>query len=271
MCVRTALGQPIRYIVRRKRVCRSPVAACLLATLVDTGCATRPPSIAPAVTPPGITWLIFIDDLHINFRNTGRVRLLLRTISTELIRDEDMFAVRSSGPGAINLGATSDRASLEASIRTVIGAGLHQAEIEAAAGRSDIASFVPYMTHEIARRLGLTVSAASELLGTVPASPNRRRVLLYISNGFDFDTGRARATEVSAAARRANVVVFAMNADGLPGSQAPSSGVDAAFWEDVAASRRQSLRTIAEPTGGFALLDEGDFTDAMSRIRASLK
>ena len=251
---------------------RSLVAACLLTTLVNAGCAARPGGSAPSVAPSGITWQIFVDDLHIDFRNTGRVRLLLRTISTELIRDEDRFAIHSSTPAAIRLGPTSDRASLEASIRTITGAGLHAAEIAAAVGRSDLIPSAANLNSETAHRLKLTVAAAAELLGTVPASQNGRRVMLYVSNGYDFESGRTRAADLSAAARQANVVVFTMNAGGLPGSQPPNGGGgDRAFWEDVVASRRQSLRTIAEPTGGFALLDDVDFSDASTRIRASLK
>ena len=243
-------------------MCRWLVTACLLTTLANAACAPRPRSVAPAAAPPGITWLIFVDDLHIDFRNTGRVRLLLRTVSTELLRDEDVFALRSSKPSAIAIAASSDRASLEAAIRTITGASLRVSEIAAGANHS---------RDEITLRLGLTFSAVSELLASVPASPNRRRVLLYISNGYDFDPGRARAADFSAAARRANVIVFAMNAGGLPGSQASYGSIDAAFWNDLAGSRRQSLRMIADPTGGFAVLDDVDFADAMSRVRATLK
>ena len=64
-----------------------------------------------------------------------------------------------------------------------------------------------------------------------------------------------------------HVIVFAMNAGGLPGSQADHGSVDPEFWKELATSRRQSLRMIAEPTGGFAVLDDVDFAGAMSRIR----
>ena len=162
----------------------------------------------------------------------------------------------------MSIDPSSDRASLESAIRTVIGASLRVSEIAAGASRS---------RDEIALRLGLTFSAASELLGSEPASPGGRRALLYVSNGYDSQPGRARASDFSAAARRANVIVFAMNASGLPGGQADHGSVDPEFWKELATSRRQSLRMIAEPTGGFAVLDDVDFAGAMSRIRTSLK
>ena len=207
-----------------------------------------------------MTWLIFIDDLHIDFRNTGRVRQLLRSITTELIRDEDVFAVRSSGPSAIAIGAGSDRARLEAAIRTVTGGGLHASYIS---NRSSDVS------EEVGFRLGIAFSAVAELLGNGPKSPDRRRVMHYISNGYQSERGRASATSFAAAAQRADVSVFAMNAGGLPSQLAANAGVDPTFWKQVEASRRQTLRAIAEPTGGFAVLDSVGFADAMPRIRAA--
>jgi hypothetical protein len=31
-----------------------------------------------------VTWLIFVDDLHLDFRNTGRIRGMLKTIVSQL-------------------------------------------------------------------------------------------------------------------------------------------------------------------------------------------
>jgi hypothetical protein len=236
-------------------------AVCLFSALLCVGCAATSSSRA-SVAPTGIAWLIFIDDLHFDFRNTGRVRLLLRSISTELIRDDDVFAMRSSGPTAVAFAASSDRAQLDAAIRTVTGGALRPAEI-----RNEALS----TRNEVGLRLDMAFDAASELIVSVPASKNRRRIMLYVSNGYDFAAGSARAADFSAAARRANVLVFAMNASGLPGSQAASGSIDAESWKDIVTARRQSLRAISEPTGGFALLEDTDYADAMARIRGALK
>jgi hypothetical protein len=195
------------------------------------------------------------------FRNTGRIRTLIHSISTALLRDEDVFAMRSSGPSSIAIGPSSDRAVFDAAIRKAAGNGLQPLGISHA-------SMGP--TDEIELRLAMTFSAASKLLDTVPASPDQRRAMLYISNGYDFERGHARASGFSRAAQRASVIVFALNAGGLPGSLAIDGRVDAAFWKQVVVTRRQSLRSIAAPTGGFALLHEMDFADAMSRIRAAV-
>jgi hypothetical protein len=41
---------------------------------------------------------------------------------------------------------------------------------------------------------------------------------------------------------------------------------DPALWASYRAALLNSLRAISEPTGGFAVLDEADFADALQRI-----
>lgn len=71
---------------------------------------------AQATVPHGTTWLIFLDDMHLDFRNTGRLRGLLKTIASELIQNGDEFGIRSSHPASALLDLTSDRRLLEAAI-----------------------------------------------------------------------------------------------------------------------------------------------------------
>jgi hypothetical protein len=242
-------------------VLRSPtIAACLLSILLGAAPAAQSRGAAQAPAPAGITWLILVDDLHLDFRNTGYIRELLRSISTTLIRDEDAVAVRSSGPSSIAIGPTFDRAIVDTASQRVAGNGLQPREIS---------EELKNPTGEIDVRLTVTFATASTLLESVPASPDRRRAMLYISNGYDAEHGRALASLFARAARWANVIVVAVNAAGLPGS-VDVSRVDPEVWKQVVASRRESLRAIAEPTGGVALLDDADFADALSRIRSAV-
>jgi hypothetical protein len=119
-------------------------------------------------------------------------------------------------------------------------------------------------------RRDVALSEASTLLDSVPSVPDRRRVMLYISNGYESARGRALATLFAHAAQQANVIIFAVNANGVPGSVVLDSRGDAELWKQVVASRRQSLQVIADGTGGFAFLDPADFADATSRIRAAV-
>ena len=86
--------------------------------------------------------------------------------------------------------------------------------------------------------------------------------MLYISNGYDAERGRALASLFGRAARQANLIVVAVNAAGIPGSvPMHDSRVEPEVWKEIVAARRESLRAIAEPTGGFALLDDVDVID----------
>jgi len=237
----------------------SVIAAWFLSIWLVTGSMvqSRPATLARA--PAGIAWLIFVDDLHMDFRNTGRIREFLQFISGRLMRDEDVVVIRASGPSPVTMGATSDRAVIDAAIRKVSGAGLQPREI------SELAKDP---VGEIDTRLALTFSSAATLLDTVP---ERRRAVLYISNGYDSERGRTFASLFSRAAQQAQVQVFAVNASGLLDA-APmyDPRVDADLWKQMVASRRQSLRAIAEPTGGSAFLDDVYAAQTMSRIRAAV-
>jgi hypothetical protein len=196
-----------------------------------------------------------------DFRNTPHILELLRSISTGLIREEDVVVMRSTGPSSNAIGPTSDRAIVDAAIGRVSGNGLWPEISEEVKNSGDLDV-----------RLSMTFSAASTLLDSVAAAPDRRRAMLVISNGYDGERGRPLASLFARAARQANVIVVAVNAASIPGGvPMHDSRVDPEVWKQIVASRRQSLRAIAEPTGGVALLDAADFADAMSRIRAAVR
>lgn len=212
--------------------------------------------------PAGVVWLVLVDDLHMDFRNTGRIREFLKSISTSLMGDQDEVVMRADRPSTVALGPTTDRTVFEAAVRQVAGSGLPPV---------DISEELKSPVSEIETRLAVTFSSASALLDTVAAVPERRHVMLYISNGYDSERGRALGSLFSRAAQQARVTVFTVNANGFRGTTPRSdTRVDAEDWKRVVVARRLSLREIAEPTGGFALLDDIEITDAMPRIRAAL-
>ena len=56
------------------------------------------PASRPTNDAAGRIFLIFVDDLHLDFRNTPRIRQLFQKIAKELIHDGDMFGIVSTGP-----------------------------------------------------------------------------------------------------------------------------------------------------------------------------
>jgi hypothetical protein len=226
-----------------------------LAVLVAIACITAS-RVGADGQDAGITWLIFVDDLHLDFRNTGYIRKLLTSIASELIRDGDAFVLRSSGPSP-SISFTTNRSLLDAAIGRVAGNELPPDAILRLPPANEIQD-------ELRLRASLAESAAADMLNAGPSG--RRRAMLYVTNGYHLDPPDVRVTGFAGAALRANVTVFALNARGLRGAPAWSVQGDAARWAGYRAALLNSLRAISEPTGGFAVLDEADFADAMQRI-----
>ena len=234
-------------------------AARLLAfgVLVAIACST-PSRIGAAAQDAGVTWLIFVDDLHLDFRNTGYIRKLLGSIASELIRDGDAFVLRSSGPSP-SIPFTTNRSLLDAAIGRVAGNGLPPAAVERLSPANELED-------EVHHRASFAGSAATEILKAGASLSSLRQAMLYVTNGRHLDPYDVRVAEFVSAAQRANLPVFAMNARGLPGAPALPVQGDAALSASYRAAMLNSLRAISEPTGGFAVLDEADFADALQRI-----
>jgi hypothetical protein len=218
--------------------------------------AARPRPVASAP----VTWLIFVDDLHIDFRDTGYLRNLLRSVARELIRDGDSFIVRSSGPSALSVALDSNRGVLDASISKATGAELSNGDCL----RGD-------MDEEIRSRAQLAGTTAAEMLHNLPKD-NRPAALLYISDGYPLLPTAASIAGVPRIAQQSTVTIFALNPHALrPTPQLVAPGVPAlnsCRRDDV---MLKSLRALAEPTGGFAVLDEADFADALQRIGRAMR
>jgi VWFA-related protein len=55
------------------------------------------PPTRPASSDSGRVFFIFVDDSHLDFRDTGRIRRLFKQIAEELVHQGDMFGIVSTG------------------------------------------------------------------------------------------------------------------------------------------------------------------------------
>jgi VWFA-related protein len=245
----------------------------------------------------GRIFLIFVDDLHMEFHNTGRIRELFREITRELVHDGDMFAMVSSGPSSIAIDLTYDRKRLDEAIGRISGAGLKPDEIISTPGGSQGPPEVRYRAH-------VAFSTVYEVLQKMELVRNRRKAFIYVSDGYDFDPfakSRAQAanqrfgsstdpvpgtnpfskagnefaaadlaaelSELTRQATRANTMIYTIDPRGLvagpPIDQPQMNGTD---WQDHIRETQSSLRVIAELTGGFAVINRNDFSAALKRI-----
>ena len=65
------------------------------------------PPERPTNDTAGRIFLFFVDDLHLQFRDTGRVRQLFKKMAKELVHEGDMFGIVSSGTSSIAIDMTT--------------------------------------------------------------------------------------------------------------------------------------------------------------------
>jgi VWFA-related protein len=153
---------------------------------------TAPPMAAPEgivlpTTPrrqvgdsSGRVLLIFVDDLHFEPELTPHVRRLLQDIVDTLLHEGDLVSVVSSGPSAIEVQPTYDRKEVAASITRIRGSAMTAGEIfkllETSRGPGDVR-----------QRAQVAFYTAYNILSSIERIANKRKAVLYISTGYDFD------------------------------------------------------------------------------------
>jgi len=69
-------------------------------------------------------------------------------------------------------------------------------------------------------------------------------------------------------ANRANTTIYTIDPRGLVGSGDIDENVDPQQWAEFVRKSQDSLRVIAEETGGVAVVNQNDFSKALKRIDA---
>ncbi|HMC75537.1 MAG TPA: VWA domain-containing protein [Vicinamibacterales bacterium] len=179
---------------------------------VQEGILLPPPR--PTNDASGRIFMIFVDDLHMDFRNTGRIRDLFKKISKELVHDGDMFGIVSTGPSSIAIDMTYDRKRLDEAINKISGAGLKPDEIISTPDGSQGPPEVRYRAH-------VAFSTAYEILQKLEQVHNRRKAFIYVSNGYDFDPfSKSRAKETN---QRYSSMMGTQNSDGTASDSGQTS------------------------------------------------
>jgi VWFA-related protein len=258
------------------------------------------PVSRPRNDTAGRIFLIIVDDLHLDFRNTGRIRDLFKRISKTLIHEGDMFSIVSTGPSSLAIDPTYDRKVLDESIKKITGNGLKPSDIIQGSEGADGPSEVRYRAH-------VAFSTAYDMLTQMEKINNRRKAVIWVSNGYDFNPfaesrlgedpvfgGRFGQTreegrqqqgqfgqnqfadadlsrelaEVTRTANRANATLYTIDPRGLVAGADLDEQLDPVEFGEHIRKTQDSMRVLAEQTGGIAVVNQNNFDKALKRIDA---
>ncbi|HEY8164924.1 MAG TPA: VWA domain-containing protein [Gemmatimonadaceae bacterium] len=259
------------------------------------------PRNRPTNDAAGRVFLLFIDDLHLDFQQTPRTRKLLQDMLRSLIHEGDMFGIVTTGTSSISQQLTYDRQILESAVSRITGNGLKPKEIiEGQQGSQG--------PTELRHRAHVAFSTAYDLMKNLEKLQNRRKAVIYLSSGYDFNpfeksrldeqaqrlhldsteeltsdpfyrtqqSGQLLAeadlirelSELTRAANRANATLYTIDPRGLVAGQDLDQEVDQQDWNNYLRKTQDSLRVLAEETGGIAVVNQNDFNKALKKIDA---
>ena len=280
--------------------------------------AAPPPPPEGIMLPPvkrvadtsGRIFLFFVDDLHMQFQNSGRVRELFKKIGRNLVHEGDLFGIVSSGPSSIAIDMTYDRKRLDEAINKIAGSGLKPSEIINRGTGTEGPTELRHNAH-------VAFSTMAEALDNLEKVHNRRKAIVWVSEGYDFnpfqesrfglrdgsspflqnqsnvmhntDQEGNRAldpmvqqqqqnetfsdadlayelAELTRSANRANTTIYTIDPRGLIAGADIDEQVDPTEWNNFVRKSQDSMRVLAEETGGLAVVNMNNFDKALKEI-----
>jgi hypothetical protein len=205
-------------------------------------------------------WLVFVDDLHVNFVDTGRLRTLLRTLSGQLLQPGEHLSIAATlSSGTVERATTPDAAAT--AIRNISGHGLKPEDVLREGAAPDEAAW-----RELRSRALVSSTRAQRFIERA-GPPTSARGLIYVSGGYFEDADiRTVLSLLAAVAIEHDTRIFAFDSRELarPG---PPSLIAPDRWTRYVAESRGMLRHLAEDTGGVLLDGRQDLAQAMARVR----
>jgi VWFA-related protein len=138
------------------------------------------PASKPTNDAAGRVFLFFVDDLHMDFNDTPKIRQLFKKMANTLVHDGDMFGIVSTGTSSISIDMTYDRKRMDEAIAKISGSALKPKEIIEGPTTSEGPSEVRYRAH-------VAFSTANEICHNLEKVQNRRKAVIFVSNGYDFN------------------------------------------------------------------------------------
>ena len=243
----------------------------------------------------GRIFILFVDDLHLRAQLTPKVRQVFATIGDTLVHEGDLFGIISTGTSNLSIDLTYDRSLLYAAGEKIVGGGLNPRDMMMMQQRQSL--------NEIRWRTHVAFKTALETLKSLERIHHRRKVFIYVSGGYDlnplgeqYGAGNiqtridlqenpidrierqgavfsdaelhAEIAELARAANRANTTFHTLDPRGLMAGTDIEFNVPPQEWNNHVFRTQTSLRSLAELTGGIAIVNRNNFVDGLREIDA---
>ena len=249
----------------------------------------------------GRVYVMVVDDLHTRFGRSQRVKVAAKQFIERRLGANDLMAiVHTAGPSGANQEFTNNKRLLLAAVDKTQGRKLDSATANKTneynrtrdiRQQGDPLNDPDDMERGFNARTTLdTLRNVAEWFGSVRG---RRKAILFVSEGIDYDIYDVIAQQGSnhqgasmvldatreaiGAATRSNVAIYGIDPRGLTdlGDESielgsfpddTSLGVGQGSLQSELRLSQDSLRTLSEETGGFAVVNKNDFSTAFQRI-----
>lgn len=196
------------------------------------------------------TVLVIVDDLHLDFRATPRLRELAGQIVQSLVREGKPLGLISTGASGVSVPPTTERATLDQAITRLVGNALKLSEA--------------LDERETRARATTVFSTAAEAIDAAAARGGQSLAVLYVSGGYD-DGLVFEADRLVTSARRAKVALNTIDLPAFVSASAPQ-GIAQADWDARVAVRQGSLSALASQTQGTASFTAADVNLLLARV-----
>ena len=241
---------------------------------------------APAAPRAQVAWLIFVDDLHLDFVSTGRLRDVLRTAASTLGEGAALVGIQSSGPSSVSLPPSTDLDGRDAAIRRIVGNGLRPGDF--------LVGNAPGAARELRYRAHTSLSALSSAVASLAAAATPKKHVIYVSNGFavvePIDPGtpllpgvspsvgfiedpelRDELARVAQVSLDSGVTISALDPRPYLPRALELLTVDAGLWQRFVEATHKTLRELTTPTGGSLLDGRQPLRDTLLKLRAGVQ
>jgi VWFA-related protein len=246
----------------------------------------------------GRVYLIVLDGLHTDPLHTPWVRSAAKKFIQNSLGANDVAAVVST-QGSAAQDFTGNKRLLLAAVDRFMGSALASATLNKIddynrnRGMGTAATTAPRDADDMQRAFNASTTLRSirQLSDFMSGVRGRRKALVLFSEGIDYDItdviGNQGASSVIddsrdaiGAATRSNVSIYSVDPRGLsadlgfdagtagpPIDADPTLKLDSTGMMNELRLQRDSLRVLAEETGGFAVVNSNDFASAFERIQ----